>query len=51
MEKVKPVQIRCIKMSEEISARLDYSSKLERDAVFIKELMDEGEKQAKEFLK
>jgi NTE family protein len=51
MDKVKPVEIRWIKMSEEITDRLDYSSKLERDAAFIEGLMDEGERQAKKFLK
>ena len=50
MDKVKPVEIRWIKMSEEITDRLDYSSKLERDAAFIEGLMDEGERQAKKFL-
>jgi NTE family protein len=50
-DKVKPVQIRWIKKSEEITDRLDYTSKLERDEAFINSLMDEGEKQANDFLK
>ena len=37
-------------MSEEVTDRLDYTSKLERDAAFIDSLMDEGEKQAEKFL-
>ena len=49
-EKYKPVQIRWIAMSEEVTDRLDYTSKLERDAAFIDSLMDEGEKQAEKFL-
>lgn len=51
MEKVKPVDIRWIKMSEGVADRLDSTSKLERDADFIKGLMNEGEKQAEAFLK
>jgi NTE family protein len=50
-EKYKPVKIRWIAMSEEVTDRLDYTSKLERDAAFIDSLMDEGEKQAEKFLK
>ena len=50
MKKVKPIQIRWIKMSEEVTDRLDSTSKLERDAEFIRRLMDEGEKQAETFL-
>ena len=49
-DKYKPVEIRWIQMSEEVTDRLDYTSKLERDAGFIKSLMDEGEKQAEKFL-
>jgi NTE family protein len=49
--KVKPVQIRWIKMSEDITDRLDSTSKMERDAAFIRRLMHEGDKQAEEFLK
>lgn len=49
--KLKPVQIRLIELSDEIADRLDYTSKLERDAAFIERLMDEGEKQATKFLK
>ena len=51
MDKLKPVQIRLIELSDEIADRLDYTSKLERDAAFIERLMDEGEKQATKFLK
>jgi NTE family protein len=49
--KVKPIQIRWIKMSEEIADHLDSTSKMERDATFIERLMEEGEKQAEDFLK
>jgi NTE family protein len=49
-KKYKPVKIRWIAMSEEMTDSLDYSSKLERDSEFIGRLMDEGEKQAEEFL-
>lgn len=48
---VKPVEIRWIRMSKEITDRLDYTSKLERDAAFINSLMDEGEMHAENFLK
>ena len=49
-KKYKPVKIRWIAMSEEMTDSLDYSSKLERDSEFIRRLMDEGEKQAEDFL-
>ena len=49
--KSKTIPLRLIELSEEIIDRLDYTSKLERDAVFIESLMDEGEKQATKFLK
>jgi hypothetical protein len=49
-KKYKPVKIRWIAMSEEITDSLDYTSKLERDSEFIRSLMEEGEKQAGEFL-
>ncbi len=49
-KKYKPVKIRWIAMSEEMKDSLDYTSKLERDSEFIGSLMDEGEKQAEEFL-
>jgi NTE family protein len=49
-KKYKPVKIRWIAMSEEMTDSLDYTSKLERDSEFIGRLMDEGEKQAEEFL-
>jgi len=48
--KYKTIDIRWIKMNEELADRLDYTSKLERDAEFIKYLMNEGEKQAQQFL-
>jgi hypothetical protein len=51
MDKVKPIQIRLIELSEEVADRLDYTSKLARDAAFINMLMDEGEKEATKFLK
>ena len=51
MQKYKTIEIRWIRMGEEITDRLDYTSKLERDATFIQGLMDEGEKQAEVFLK
>lgn len=48
---VKPIQVRWIEMSSNVSANLDYASKLNRDPSFIQMLMDDGEKQAKRFLK
>jgi len=50
-DKYKTVTIRWIAMSEEVTDRLDYTSKLERDAEFIDKLMAEGEKQAEIFCK
>lgn len=47
----KTIEIRWIEMSEKTSERLDYATKLERNAAFIKSLMDEGEKEAEKFLK
>ena len=38
-------------MSKKVTDRLDYTSKLERDAEFIDKLMAEGEKQAEIFCK
>jgi hypothetical protein len=49
-KKYKPVKIRWIAMSEEMTDSLDYTSKLESDSEFIGSLMEEGEKQAGEFL-
>jgi hypothetical protein len=50
-DKYKTIAIRWIAMSEEVTDRLDYTSKLERDAEFIDQLMAEGEKQAEIFCK
>jgi NTE family protein len=47
---IKPVKIRWIEMSEEVSDSLDYASKLERGAWFIEKLMADGERQADKFL-
>lgn len=46
-----PVTIRTVTMSEELQDRLDYASKLNRDADFIRMLIKDGEKQGKQFLK
>lgn len=48
--KYKEVAVETIAMSAEISNRLDFASKLDRSQAFIKELMADGEKQAKAFL-
>ena len=45
-----PIAVRSIAMSAELSATLDYASKLKRDPAFITRLMADGEKQAEAFL-
>lgn len=46
----KPITIRWIQMSEQVSEKLDYASKLDRSPSFIQMLMQDGEKQATHFL-
>ncbi|ACK71225.1 Patatin [Gloeothece citriformis PCC 7424] len=46
----KPFKIHIIEMSEALQERLDYASKLSRDPYHIKELMEDGKKQAEKFL-
>ncbi len=46
----KPIEIRWIDMSPELSESLDYASKLDRSPSFINMLMADGEKQAEKFL-
>jgi NTE family protein len=46
----KPIAIKTISMSPEVSAKLDLASKLDRSPSFIKWLIAEGEKQAEVFL-
>jgi NTE family protein len=48
--KFKPVTVRWIDMSPEISTSLDYASKLNRSPTFIEELISHGEQQAETFL-
>ncbi|MDY6804114.1 MAG: patatin-like phospholipase family protein [Cyanobacteriota bacterium] len=47
---LKPIQVRFITMSKEISDSLDYVSKLDRSPPFIEMLMEEGENQGQKFL-
>lgn len=49
--KLKPVDIFIIEMSQELLDNLDYSSKLNRNAKYIRHLMEDGEKQGERFLK
>jgi NTE family protein len=46
----KPIAVRSIMMSPELSATLDYASKLNRDLTFLATLMADGETQAEAFL-
>lgn len=46
----KPVKIRFMAMSNELSDNLDYASKLDRDPCALNELIADGEKQADDFL-
>jgi NTE family protein len=48
--KYRPVDIRFVEMSTELQERLDYASKLNRDAAFIDRLIKDGEKQGCELL-
>jgi NTE family protein len=50
-EKFKKVRVRWIDMSPELSATLDYASKLDRSPTFLHRLMEEGERQAVTFLR
>lgn len=50
-DRFKRIQVRFIDMSPEISASLDYASKLNRSPQFIQQLMEDGEKQAESFLR
>jgi hypothetical protein len=50
MDKVKPIEIRFIKIGADSTDRLDNTSKLERDRTFVDMLMAEGEKEAAAFL-
>jgi NTE family protein len=45
-----PIKIRFIRMSQEFQDNLDYVTKLSREPSYIHQLMDDGEKQALEFL-
>ena len=47
----KPYHIPCIEMSEEIQATLDYEGKINRCSTNINPLLEDGKKQAREFLK
>ncbi len=49
-EKFKKVRVRWIDMSPELSATLDYASKLDRSPSFLHQLMEEGKRQAVTFL-
>jgi NTE family protein len=44
------VKIRAVMMGREMSDRLDYESKMDRNPAFIQELVDHGKQQADEFL-
>ncbi len=46
---LKPIQVRFITMSKEISDGLDYVSKLDRSPAFIEMLIEDGENQAENF--
>jgi NTE family protein len=46
----KPITVRTIAMSPDLSAELDLASKLDRSPAFIKRLMADGEQQAETFL-
>ena len=46
-----PIKIRFIRMSQEFQDNLDYVTKLSREPVYINKLMEDGKKQALEFLK
>lgn len=46
----KPIAVRSITMGDELSASLDYASKLDRDPGFFARLMADGERQAEAFL-
>jgi NTE family protein len=45
-----PIRIRYIRMSEEFQDKLDYVTKLSREPSYMHQLMDDGKKQALEFL-
>jgi NTE family protein len=49
--KMDPIDVRFICMSEEVSDRMDLVSKLTRGSAHIHELMADGEKQGRQFLK
>lgn len=49
-QQYKPITVKTIAMSPEISAELDLASKLDRSPSFIKRLIADGEKQAEVFL-
>lgn len=49
--KLKPIKIRELAMSEQLSDSLDYSTKLSRDRHLVDKLMTDGETRAAEFLK
>ncbi len=46
----KQIAVRTIEISDELSSRLDYASKLNRDPQLIADLINDGEKRAAEFL-
>jgi NTE family protein len=48
--KYRPVDIQMVIMSPELQERLDYASKLNRDAGFIQRLFKEGERQGRDLL-
>jgi NTE family protein len=48
--KLKPITVRSMGMSEALSSRLSYVTKMNRDAGFLSELMADGEAQAEAFL-
>ncbi len=48
---LKPIEIRMVRMSKSVSDNLTYSTKLSRDPYFIEKLLQEGQIQAREFLR
>ncbi|NEP47043.1 MAG: hypothetical protein F6K35_50835 [Okeania sp. SIO2H7] len=48
-KQLKPIQVRFITMSKEVSDGLDYVSKLDRSPAFIEMLIEEGENRAQHF--
>ncbi len=49
-DQTKPIEIRWIQMSSELSGKLSYVTKMSRDPGLLNELMSDGERQAEAFL-